>query len=167
MLLDFELNILKKLEQHFYNVVPLDLATYCVLNSRIACEVLNHFHMEAILRTCQVRHYSTKGVYAIGFVKNELAADKWNGHAICKTKNWFVDASLFTFNKIFKLKTPLIVGATQGDFSEGQFSQYELNDGSVLKWFEIPEKIDEKIPEEPLEIIQKYAEKIIEIIEIN
>ena len=100
MLTDFEKNILKKLQQHFYDVVPPQLKTYCVVDSQIACQVLNHFDMEANLYLCQMRHYSSKGIYAVGFVEEKIPSTQWNGHVICKTQNWFLDASLFTFSML-------------------------------------------------------------------
>jgi len=129
--------------------------------------VLKHFGFEATLYACQVRHYSSNGTYAVGFVEGKLATSQWNGHVICKTKNWFIDAALFTFKKNFKVEVPLVVGIRAGDFEQHQFAQYDLDDGSVLRWFQVPDNFDSTIPDEPIEIIQKYADELIKIIEIK
>ena len=167
MLTDFEKNILKKLEQHFYDVVPLELATYCAVDSRIACEVLKHFGFEATLYACQMRHYSSKGIYAVGFFDGKLASSQWNGHVICKTKNWFLDAALYTFRKNFNIQIPYCISTRANDFEKQEFAQYDLDDGSVLRWFQVPENFDSTIPDEPQEIVQKYAEELIKIIEMK
>ena len=167
MLTDFEKNILKKLEQHFYDVVPLELATYCAVDSKIACAVLNQFGIEATLYACQMRHYSSKGIYAVGFVGDKLPQGQWNGHVICKTKNWFIDAALFTFKNKFNLEVPPCISTIANDFDKQEFAQYVLDDGSVLRWFQVPENFDSTIPDEPQEIVQEYADELIKIIEIK
>jgi len=114
-----------------------------------------------------MRHYSSKGIYAVGFVGDKLPQGHWDGHVICKTKNWFIDAALFTFKKKFNLEVPLIVGIRADDFEQQQFAHHSLSDGSEIKWFQAPEGFDKSIPDEPQEIIQKYADELIEIIEIK
>ena len=165
MLTDFEKNILKKLEQHFYDVVPLQLETYCVVVSSITCEVLKHFGIASTLYACQMRHYSSKGTYAVGFVEGKIPSTQWNGHVICKTKNWFLDASLFTLSKNFQIEVPLVVGIRANDFEKQEFAHHNLSDGSVLRWFQAPENFDPKIPEEPEEIVQQYAKELITMID--
>jgi hypothetical protein len=123
--------------------------------------------MEATLYACQMRHYSSKGIYAVGFVEGKLAPSQWNGHVICKTKNWFIDATLHTLNKNFKVEVPFIVSTKASDFENHQFAQYDFDDGSVLRWFQPPENFDLTIPDEPQEIVQKYAKELIKIIEIK
>ena len=103
MLTEIEQAVLEKLTNQFYEVVPLELSTFCAVDSKIACAVLNHFGIEATLYVCQMRHYSSKGICTVGFVGDELPQGQWNGHVICKTQNWFIDAALFTFKKKFNL----------------------------------------------------------------
>jgi hypothetical protein len=167
MLTDFEKSILEKMTQHFFDVVPLELSTYCAVDSRIACAVLNHFEIPAELYACQMRHYSKNGIYAVGFVGDKLASGQWNGHVVCKTKNWFLDAALYTFKKKFNLDVPLTVGIKADDFEQPQFAHHVLSDGSELKWFQVPDGFDKKIPDEPLEIIQKYSQSLIQLIAKN
>ena len=165
MLTDFEKNILKKLQQHFYDIVPPQLKTYCIVDSQIACQVLNHFDMEASLYLCQMRHYSSKGIYAVGFVEQKIPSTQWNGHVICKTRNWFLDASLYTLSKNFQIEVPLVVKVRADDFEKQEFAHHNISEGSVLRWFQAPEKFDPKIPEEPEEIIQQYAKELITMID--
>ena len=167
MLTKFEKNILEKLTNHFFEVVPLELSTFCAVDSKIACAVLNQFGIEASLYVCQMRHYSSKGIYAVGFVGDKLPQGQWDGHVICKTKNWFIDAALFTFKKNFKVEVPLVVGIRADDFEQHQFAHHSLIDGSEIKWFQAPKNFDLTIPEEPQEIIQKYTDELIKIIEIK
>ena len=87
MLTKIEQAVLEKLTNQFYEVVPLELSTFCAVDSKIACAVLNHFGIEATLYVCQMRHYSSKGIYAVGFVGDKLPQGQWNGHVICKTQN--------------------------------------------------------------------------------
>ena len=167
LLTDFEKNILKKLQQHFYDVVPPHLKTYCVVDSQIACQVLNRFNIEAILYPCQMRHYSSKGIYAVGFVEEKIPSTQWNGHVICKTQNWFLDAALYTLSKNFQIEVPLVLGIRADDFEKQEFAHYNLSDGSVLRWFQPPKYFESKIPEEPQEIIQKYTKDLLTMIEAD
>jgi len=167
LLTDFEKSILKKLEQHFYDVVPLEFKTYCVLDSQIACQVLKHFDVKATLFPCQLRHYSDKGIYVVGFFEGKIPSTQWNGHVICKSKNWFLDSSLFTLSKQFQFEVPLVVKVRGDDFEKQEFAHLNLSDGSVLKWFQATEYFESKIPEEPQKIIEKYAKDLIKMIEAD
>ena len=167
MLNGFEKTILEKLTNQFYEVVPLELSTFCAADSKIACAVLNHFGIEATLYVCQMQHNSSNGIYAVGFVGDALPQGQWNGHVICKTKNWFIDAALFTFKKKFNLEVPLIIGIKADDFEQYQFAHYNLSDGSELKWFQAPVGFDKSIPGEPFEIIQKYTQELVKRIDIS
>jgi hypothetical protein len=166
VLTGFEKTILEKLTNQFYEVVPLELATFCAVDSKIACGVLNHFGIEATLYVCQMRHYSSKGIYAVGFVGDELPQGQWTGHVICKTQNWFIDAALFTFKKKFNLQVPLALGIRADNFEQHQFAHYNLSDDSEIKWFQAPDGFNKSIPDEPFEIIQKYTQELVKRIDV-
>jgi len=74
-------------------------------------------------------------------------------------------AGQFTLSKNFQIEVPLVVGIRANDFEKQEFAHHNLSDGSVLKWFQAPENFDPKIPEEPEEIIQKYAKELIKMID--
>ncbi len=167
MLSDFEKKIVRKIKEHFYDVVPPQFKTYCVLDSQIACQVLKHFDVKATLFPCQLRHYSDKGIYVVGFFEGKILSTQWNGHVICKFKNWFLDPSLFTLSKQFQVEVPLVVKVRADDFDKQEFAHHNLSDGSVLKWFQPPENFDSRIPEEPQEIVDRYAEDLIKMIEAD
>ena len=145
--------IFEKLVNQFFELVPLELSTFCALNTRISCAVLNHFGIEASPYVCQVRHYSSKGIYNLGFGGYKFAQGQWDGHVICKSENFFIDAALFTFKKKFNLEVPLVVGIRADDFEQQQFAHYSLSDGSELKWFQAPDGFDKSIPDEPSSIL--------------
>jgi len=166
VLTGFEKTILEKLTNQFYEVVPLELFTFCAVDSKISCAVLNHFGIEAKLYVCQMRHYSSKGIYAVGFVGDELPQGQWNGHVICKTQNWFIDAALFTFKKKFNFQVPLALGIRADNFEQHQFAHYNLSDDSEIKWFQAPDGFDKSIPDEPFEIIQKYTQELVKRIDV-
>ena len=90
-----------------------------------------------------------------------MAKGQWNGHVICKSEDFFIDAALFTFKKQFNLEVPLIVGLRANDFEQQQFAHYSLSDGCELKWFQAPDGFDESIPTEPFEIIEKYTQELV------
>lgn len=165
LLSDFEKKIVRKIKEHFYDVVPPQLKTYCVVDSQIACQVLQHFDVNATLFPCQLRHYSDKGIYVVGFVEGKIPSNQWNGHVICKTKNWFLDPSLFTLSKHFHVEVPLVLKVRADDFEKQEFAHHNLSDGSVLKWLQAPEYFELKIPEEPQKIILKYSQKLIKMID--
>ena len=167
MLNEFEKTILEKLTNQFYEVVPLELSTFCAVDSKIACAVLNHFGIEATLYVCQMQHHSSKGIYVVGFVGDKLPQGQWNGHVICKTQNWFIDAALFTFKKKFNLEVPLAVGIRADNFEQHEFAHYILSDGSELKWFQAPNGFDKSIPDEPSKIIKKYTQELVSRIDTS
>ena len=167
MLTKFEKSISEKLVNQFFEVVPMELSTFCAVDSKIVCAVLNHFGIEASLHVCQMQHYSSKGIYTVGFVGDKLQNGQWNGHVICKIQNWFIDAALFTFKKKFNIEVPLIIGIRGDDFEQQQFAHYNLSDGSEIKWFQAPDGFDKSIPDEPFEIIQKYTHELIKRIDVS
>jgi len=167
LLSDFEKKILRKIKEHFYDVVSLEFKTYCVLDSQIAYLTLKHFDVEAALFPCQLRHYSDKGIYVVGFFLGKIPSTQWNGHVICKSTNWFLDPSLFTLTKQFQFEVPLVVKVRADDFEKQEFAHLNLSDGSVLKWFQATEYFELKIPEEPREIIEKYSKDLIKMIEAD
>jgi hypothetical protein len=161
----FEKTIMRKIKEHFYDVVPLKFKTYCVLGSQICIQTLKHFDLHATLFPCQLRHYSDKGIYTVGFFEGKIPNNQWNGHVICKSKNWFLDPSLSTLNKNFQIEVPLIVKVRADDFEDLEFANLKLSDHSVLKWFQAPEHFELKIPEEPQEIIREYTKNLIKMIQ--
>ena len=167
MLTSFEKTTVEKLTNQFFEVVPMAISTYCAVNSKIVCVVLNHFGIKASLYVCQMQHYSNKGIYTVGFVGDKLQNEQWNGHVICKIQNWFIDAALFTFKKKFNIEVPLIIGIRGDDFEQQQFAHYSLSDGSEIKWFQAPDGFDKSIPDEPFEIIQKYTQELVSRIDVS
>ena len=161
MLTKFEKTISEKLANQFFEVVPMELSTFCAVDSKIVCAVLNHFGIEASLYVCQIQHYSSKGIYTVGFVGDKLQNGQWNGHVICKIHNWFIDAALFTFKTKFNIEVPLVICIRGDDFEQLQFAHYNLSDGSEIKWFQVPDGFDKSIPDEPFEIIQKYTQELV------
>jgi len=166
VLTKFEKSILEKLVNQFFEVVPMELSTFCAVDSKIVCAVLNHFGIEASLHVCQMEHHSSKGIYTVGFVGDKLQNGQWNGHVICKIKNWFIDAALFTFKKKFNIEVPLVIGIRGDDFEQQQFAHYSLNDGSEIKWFQAPDGFDKSIPDEPFDIIHKYTQELVKRIDV-
>ncbi len=161
MLTEFEQALVNKLVHQFFDVVPFELSTFCAVNSKIACAALNHFGIETSLYVCQMRHYSKAGIYAVGFISDKLPQGKWNGHVICKAKNYFIDVALYTFKKKFNLEVPMAVGIRADDFEQQQFAHYNLTDSSEIKWLQAPEGFDKTIPDEPIELIQEYTQELI------
>ena len=158
---EIEKAIFKKLAIEFFEVVPLELSTFCAVNTKICCAVLNHYGVEASPYVCQLRHYSSKAIHNVGFSGNVLPKGQWDGHVICKSENFFIDAAIFTFKKKFNLEVPLVVGIRADDFMQQQFAHYSLTDGSELKWFQAPGGFDKSIPNEPAEIIEKYTQLLV------
>ena len=158
--------IFEKLVNQFFEAVPLGLSTFCALNTKICCAVLNHFGIEASSYVCQVRHYSSKGIYGVGFTGYK-AQGQWDGHVICKSENFFIDAALFTFKKRLNLEVPLVVGIRADNFEHQQFAHYSLSDGSGLKWFQAPDGFEKSIPDEPFKIIEKYTQELVTRIEAS
>ena len=159
----YQIEILQKLGNVFYQYVPLTLSTYCSVTSRISCQVLSAFDIEAELVPCQMWYVTATNNFVIGFLGNQQPS-KWDGHVICVAGDCFIDAATHHFNKEFGLEVPKVIVSKVFNLHTQVISRVDINDQSKLWWHEPPSGIDISPPIEPQELIDQYASVLIKAI---
>jgi hypothetical protein len=155
-------SILGALGHAYYEVVPLNLRTYCSLTSEISKNVLAHFGIEARCMPCQVWCTVPDQNFVVGFVGNSAKDGKWDGHAICSAGNWFIDTALHHFKVDFNLEVPAVAYAPRFDLPTQAISRVDLNPTHSFWWHHPPQGVDTTLPQNPPELVAQYAAQLIE-----
>lgn len=150
------------LAEHFYEVVPLKYQTYCALTSSILKNVLHLFGIKAELVPCQVWCVSHESNFVVGFLDVAPKLHKWNGHVVCDAGDFIIDAAIKHFDIEFGLTVPAIVRSRKFLVPTQVISRHNLNERLQLWWHHPPEGVDVTIPNEPSELITKYATQLVE-----
>lgn len=156
-----ELAILNALSTQFYKIVPQELQTCCCFNSRISKAVLESFGIESELLPCQVWLNTPSNCFVIGFTGN-VKSGQWDGHVVCSTNLFLIDAALHHFKKDYGANVPSTLVAQRIKLPAQVISQRNLSDTDRLWWHNPPQGADTTLPEEPSELISKYSEQLID-----
>ena len=155
-----ELVILEALLDCFYDVVPISFACSCAFTSQIAQKVLKSFGINAYLQYCQV-WYSTLGQnYVVGFTGAPDQKGKWNGHIICRTRNFLIDMGLSNFERDFNLNVPKGAIGKVFDIKSTVLSKVEISRDVQFWWHQPLANVKNKKPSQQQEKINFYAEEV-------
>ena len=146
----------------YYQIVPLQLRTYCTLTSEISKLVLQNFGIDATVVPCQLWCAKSDQNYEIGFTGCQCKEGKWDGHAICAAGNWFIDAALHTLQVEFKINVPPVAFARRFAAPTQVISRVGVNEQTSLWWYYPPPGADTKLPREPESLISEYSSQLIE-----
>ena len=153
--------IVKMLGDIFYDVVPQERATYCVKDSAICVRVLKHFGVHAEIQNCQLWCLTNDQNYAIGFLGKPPTEGKWDGHAICRTKSFFVDCASFHLKTQFNIEVPLVIVGRIFQIPSQIIARCDLPNDSHLLWLYPPPRAPKRQPIHPLIRIKYFADEII------
>lgn len=148
-----------------YEVVPLQYRTFCSFTAAISQSVLDHFSIPSRLLACQMWYCTSDRNYVVGFVGAKPIQDKWDGHVVCCTEGYFIDAATFHFSREFGLDVPSVVTGETFKLPAQIISRANLSNGSSLWWFHPPSGADQDIPMPPPEPVREYSRKLIERLE--
>jgi hypothetical protein len=153
--------VLVRLREDFYQVVPAAFQTCCIFAASICCKVLRHFGFDARVVPCQLWWAGPDKNFVVGFYKT--ASDKqWNGHAVCVANGWLIDAAPRQFQKQFGLDVPGILVTRTFGITSNVIGRYTLSDDTHLWWHEPPGDDEVAIPSEPEELIDRYAQALVQ-----
>lgn len=158
-----QIEILQKLGNLYYQFVPVTISTYCSLTSRVSCQVLSYFGVEAELVPCQIWYATPDNNFVIGFLGNQQA-NKWDGHVICVAGDCFIDAATHHFQKEFGLEVPNVIVSKRFNLQTQVISRVDLSGQARLWWHKPPHGVDSTPPIEPQNLVDEYASLLIEAI---
>ncbi len=153
---------LKTLADTFYEVVPLELRTYCSLTSAISKAVLQHFEIQSRIVPCQLWCAAPAHNYVIGFIGNKKTERKWDGHAICMAGNWLVDTALHHLHTEFQIPVPPVAVLEAFAIPTQIIGRADLSNQHTIWWHKPPPGADTKLPKNPQSLISKYAVGLID-----
>lgn len=159
---DEEAKIIDALAVNFYEVVPVEYQTHCVLTARIACQTLAALGVEAELKSCQIWYVTPNHNYVIGFLGHPPTQGKWDGHVMCKTKFHFIDAATHHFKREFGLDAPRTVAGKLFQVPSHVISRTDLGPDKRMWWHEPPDGADAAPPEVPPELVWQHVQRLVE-----
>jgi hypothetical protein len=147
----------------YYDVVPHEYKTYCALTACITQSVLKHFGLDAKLLPCQVWLVTEEKNFVVGFL-GKANPRKWDGHVVCRAGNLIVDAALKHFEKEFGLNVPSIASTSCFNVPTQVIACCDLSKGARFWWHYPPATpgIQLNVPDEPQDVIAKFATQLIE-----
>ena len=151
----------KTLANVFYQVVPLNLRTYCHLTAEISKTVLQDFGISATVVPCQLLCATSDHNYAIGFVGNPPKDGKWDGHAICVAGDWFIDTAISHLQIQFGIDVPPVAFAPSFTVPTQVIGRINCSERQCLWWYHPPQGADTRMPEEPASLISEYSSQLI------
>ncbi len=152
----------KAVARAFYEVVPQELRTFCSVTSRIAQAALSRLGLPARLTPCQVWLTTEDSNYVVGFLGHAPRDDKWDGHVICTVGDWFIDAALTHFRTEFSQDTPAVVAGRTFQVKTAAIARLDLTPTDRLVWIAPPDGIDTTPPDEPPDLVARYAQALAE-----
>ncbi len=146
----------------YYEVLDQGYRTGCMLTASVSCAVLEHFGVQAQVTPCQVWYSLAHHNYVVGFVGSAPQKDKWDGHVVCTSTNFLLDAALFHFKREFDMDVPWVASVQRIPVASQMMARYELPSGQSLKWLNPPPGSDTQYPEVPKGLVQELAGKLVE-----
>lgn len=159
---EHEAHLLSTLAARYFAVIPQQYRTYCSLTAEVSRRVLKHFGVEASLLPCQVWCSSTNGEHhVVGFVGRGSTATKWDGHVVCITNAYVLDASLHHFEREFSVPVPAVLAVQRTRLTSQSIAVATLAGGQTLLWLQPPHSGSVRIPKAPTELVNELAQKLI------
>ena len=157
--------LINQLARAFYEVVPTDYRTYCSFTSQIVAQVLEHFGVPCQRVPCQLWYCQPHHIYVVGFLGPGNPAynpEKWDGHVVCCADHILIDAATHHFEREFKLPVPWVVTTPMFGFPTPALARASLGEHDVLLWQPPPAHADTRLPEEPQDLVARWAQALIE-----
>ena len=156
------LNLLSGL---FYRVVPLEFRTYCSLTTAISRAVLSELGIKSKAVPCQLWCATEDHNFVVGFLGKKEQVGKWDGHVICSTGGWFIDAALHHFASDFGIEVPSVAVVRRFTAQTQVIGRLDLKDQKTLWWHSPPVDARSRAPKEPQELVSEYAKKLVRELE--
>jgi len=141
----------------FFNVLPGDYKTYCSLTARICQFALQCLGVRSELKPCQLWHLGPSTNFVIGFAGHEKREGKWDGHVVCASGEFIVDATVSHIARAFGLSVPDVIVGRRFEVPSRIFCRARLSDTESLMWVEPPRKFNPVPPVQPQAIIEQYG----------
>jgi hypothetical protein len=158
-----ELAAVAAVTRSFFTVVPARYSKYCALNASIAAHALHRLGVACEVVPCQVVCSLPNGVNTVvGFVGAAHGADRWDGHAICASGSWFIDAALSHLSDEFRIEAPAIVAGRRVTFVSQAIARHDLSPTHRVWWHHPPHGFDATPPPQNPQLVHGFGDALFE-----
>ena len=92
-----ELLFVRLVAKQYYEVIPEKYKTFCVFNAQVLAKIFQHYGLDSEIIPCQTLLSEPSSSTLIGFVGSNPGVGGWDGHAICRVGDYYIDASVHHF----------------------------------------------------------------------
>ena len=160
-----EILLLRLVAKQYYQIIPEKFKTYCVFNSRVLARVFEHFGIESEVVPCQALLSQPAKSSVIGFVGSSPGAGGWDGHAICRAGDHYIDASVHHFADNIANKDLDIVVFKSLPIQSNVLGRSDIDDFNRFWWVTPPAASDPTPPSDNPVSVLVHSKKLIEHIE--
>jgi hypothetical protein len=158
-----EHRIVNRLVDSFYELIDTQYATFCSLTSRLAYTALSRAGVEAELIPCQLLGLQDTRGLLVGFQGHLKREGKWDGHVVCGTRHWIVDAAISHLRREAGLNVPLVALARRLTVPSQLIAlKTDPRNNFTLLWSAPPEGADIQLPDQPVELFEVQIERMVQ-----
>lgn len=150
-------SLLACIVRDYFKVIDRAHQTYCLLNSQVIQATLARFGVTSSLVPCQLLGMTDNSLFFVGFV-GRSSATRWDGHAVCITDEWCIDAAVSHVRIEGKMDVPSAVMAPRVQGPKTRLlAHLPLHNGVRLQWLEPPSCAEPSVPHEPTSVVDAMA----------
>src|SRR3569832_2678095 len=156
-----ELEAVDAVTRSFFDVVPAPYRKYCARNANIAAHALRRLGVAGDVVPCQLVCVLPEGKNAVvGFVGADAAVGRWDGHAICASRTWFIDAAVSHLSDEFGIDAPAVIAGRRVDFTSQAIARHDLNATQRLWWYSPPPGFDPTPPPQLPNLVKSFGDAL-------
>ncbi len=156
-----EIIFVRLVAKQYYQVVPEKFKTYCVFNSRVLAKVFEHFGIESEVVACQALLSQPAMSTVIGFVGSSPGDGGWDGHAICRAGDHYVDAAVQHFSGKLGDKAMDTVVFKRLPIQSNVLGRSDIDDLNRFWWVTPPSAFDTTPPSDNPISVFTYSKQLI------
>ena len=160
-----EIIFVRLVAKQYYQVIPEKFKTYCVFNSRVLARVFEHFGIESEVVACQALLSQPAMSTVIGFVGSRPGDGGWDGHAICRAGDHYVDAAVQHFADKIGDKTLDTVVFKRLPIQSNVLGRSDIDDFNRFWWVTPPAAFDATPPSDNPISVLTHSKELIEHLE--
>ena len=151
--------------KQYYEVIPKEFKTFCVFNASVLTKVFEHYGLDTEVIPCQTMLSQPKSSTVIGFVGSNVGKGGWDGHAVCRVGNYFIDMTLSHFSDALGVNKVEYAMFEQFRVESNLLGRFDVSETTRIWWVKPPQGINASPPNDDPHSIKKHAKSLIEHID--
>jgi hypothetical protein len=108
---------------------------------------------------CQLWYAAPDRNHVIGFVHRQSARDKWDGHVICATRRWYMDAAVKHLERDIGVRVPHVIAGERFGIPSQAIARFDLSTTERIWWYHPPAGAT-AAPREPATLVDGLADAL-------